>query len=98
MTRGHAPAQKRTVLRHWWTARLGRQRSDQTCVIVGGWREAPALWHDCPSAHGVIVDGDGSEVVFSIRRRAGVTDKEFDADAQAVTADLARLKAIMEAP
>jgi hypothetical protein len=25
-----------TVLWHWWTARLGRQRSDQTCVIVGG--------------------------------------------------------------
>ena len=27
---------KPTVLRHWWTARLGRQGSDQTCVIVGG--------------------------------------------------------------
>ena len=45
----------------------------------------------------VIADGDGSEVVFTIRRRAGVTDTEFDADAQAVAADLARLKEIMEA-
>lgn len=45
----------------------------------------------------VLADGDGSEVVFTTRRLAGMTDDEFDRDEQAVSADLARLKRIMEA-
>lgn len=44
----------------------------------------------------VIVDGDGCEIVFTLRRQEGVTDGEFAADAQAVAADLARLKHLME--
>ncbi|HZU59254.1 MAG TPA: SRPBCC family protein [Actinocrinis sp.] len=44
----------------------------------------------------VIADGDGCEIVFTLRRREGVTDEEFAADAQAVAADLARLKRLME--
>jgi hypothetical protein len=44
----------------------------------------------------VIVDGDGCEIVFTLRRREGMTDEEFAADAQAVAADLARLKRLME--
>jgi hypothetical protein len=44
----------------------------------------------------VIADGDGSEVVLTVRRRPGMTDAEFMADGDAVAADLARLKRILE--
>ncbi len=43
------------------------------------------------------VGASGCEVVFSVRRRAGMTDAEFDADAAAVAADLATLKRLVEA-
>jgi hypothetical protein len=42
------------------------------------------------------VDESRCEVVFSVRRRAGMTDAEFDADARAVAADLATLKKLVE--
>jgi hypothetical protein len=42
-------------------------------------------------------NGSGSEVVFSLRRNPGTTDEEFDRDAGLVAADLARLKARVEA-
>jgi hypothetical protein len=45
----------------------------------------------------VIADGDGSEVIFTVRRRPGMTDPGFEADAGAVAADLARLKRLLEA-
>ena len=32
-------------------------------------------------------DEDGSEVVFTVRRRAGLTDDQFKADGDAVAAD-----------
>lgn len=38
----------------------------------------------------------GCEVVFSLRRLAGATDADFDADAAAVAADLATLRALVE--
>jgi hypothetical protein len=38
----------------------------------------------------VIRDGDGSEVVFTLRRLPGMSDPDFERDAQAVAADLAR--------
>ena len=44
----------------------------------------------------VIRDGDGCEVVFTLRRMPGVSDEEFERDANAVAADLARLKTIAE--
>jgi hypothetical protein len=44
----------------------------------------------------VIADDSGSEVVFTARRRPGMTDDEFKADGDAVTADLARLKHLLE--
>lgn len=37
------------------------------------------------------------EVVFSVRRRPGMTEEEFSADAAAVAADLATLKRLVEA-
>jgi hypothetical protein len=43
----------------------------------------------------VTADGSGSEVVFTLCR-ASVTDREFKADGAAVTADLARLKRVLE--
>jgi hypothetical protein len=45
----------------------------------------------------VVEDGDGCRVVFTLRRRPGMTDDEFAADAAAVTADLARLRETVEA-
>ena len=44
----------------------------------------------------VIADEAGSEVLFTLRRRPGMTDAEFEGDATAVMADLARLKHILE--
>jgi hypothetical protein len=44
----------------------------------------------------VIADGNGSEVVFTVRRRPGMTDDEFKADGDAVAADLASLKRALE--
>jgi hypothetical protein len=38
----------------------------------------------------------GCEVVFTLRRRIGVTDSEFEADAAAVAADLATLRGLLE--
>lgn len=48
----------------------------------------------------VIPDGADThrcEVVFTVRRRAGMTDEQFDADAAAVAADLHRLGEILGA-
>ena len=62
------------------------------------------LDHDVTSPSGevfhnpmrVIADGNACEVVFTLLRRAGVSDKEFSRDADAVAADLARLKRVLE--
>jgi hypothetical protein len=43
----------------------------------------------------VIADGKGSEVIFTVRRRPGMTDEEFDVDAGAVAADLVRLRQVL---
>lgn len=44
----------------------------------------------------VLADGDGSEVVFTLRRRPGMSDEDFERDAEAVVADLGTLKAVLE--
>jgi hypothetical protein len=44
----------------------------------------------------VLDDGDGCEVVFSLRRQPGTSDDAFEADAIAVVTDLATLKTILE--
>jgi hypothetical protein len=45
----------------------------------------------------VIPDGDHSEVVFTIRRREGMTAEEFAGEAETVKSDLRRLKGLLEA-
>lgn len=45
----------------------------------------------------VLPNGDGADVVFTLRRRLGMTGAEFEADAALVLADLERLKDAMEA-
>jgi hypothetical protein len=45
----------------------------------------------------VIADGAGSEVVFTIRRRPGMSAADFQRDADAVAADLDRLRGLVEA-
>jgi hypothetical protein len=44
----------------------------------------------------VIPEGEGSEVVFTVRRRAGMSDEDLRRDAEAVSADLAALKRLLE--
>lgn len=44
----------------------------------------------------VIVDGSACEVVFTLRRQPGMGDADFARDADAVSADLARLKRVIE--
>lgn len=44
----------------------------------------------------VIPDGSACEVVFTLRRRPGVSDADFQRDADMVAADLARLKGLTE--
>jgi hypothetical protein len=45
----------------------------------------------------VVADGDGSEVVFSLRRQPDMSDQDFDRDTGLVQADLTRLKRVLEA-
>ncbi len=44
----------------------------------------------------VLPDGDGCEIVFTVRRQPNMTDEEFERDAGAVLADLQALKRIVE--
>jgi len=44
----------------------------------------------------VLADGDGCEVVFTLRRAPGSDDAAFETDADAVTADLDALKILLE--
>ncbi|MEP6154345.1 SRPBCC family protein, partial [Ilumatobacter sp.] len=44
----------------------------------------------------IFANGDGCDVVFSVRRLAGMTREEFDADVDAVSRDLATLRSVME--
>jgi uncharacterized protein YndB with AHSA1/START domain len=44
----------------------------------------------------VITDESGSEVVFTLRRLAGMSDADFERDAAAVAADLSRLRRVLE--
>ena len=45
----------------------------------------------------VVPNGDGCEVVFSLRRLPGMSSEDFERDAGLVQADLTRLKQILEA-
>lgn len=55
--------------------------------------ESGATFHD-PMR--VVPDADGSELVFPLFRRPGVSDEEFTADAVAIETDLAALKRLLE--
>ncbi len=44
----------------------------------------------------VIPNGDGCDVVFSVRRQPGMSDADFAADVDAVTRDLAALRSVLE--
>jgi len=46
----------------------------------------------------VIANEDHCEVVFTLRRRPGMSDEDFERDAEAVAADLAALKRVLERP
>jgi hypothetical protein len=44
----------------------------------------------------VIGDGRGCEVVFTLRRRPGMGEEEIQRDAEAVSAELATLRRVLE--
>jgi Polyketide cyclase / dehydrase and lipid transport len=44
----------------------------------------------------VIPNGDGCDVIFTVRRRPGMSESDLAADVDAVTADLAALRTLME--
>lgn len=46
----------------------------------------------------VIANGDGSELLFTLFRRAGVSEEAFAADATLVERDLAALRSLLEQP
>jgi hypothetical protein len=46
----------------------------------------------------VIPNAAGSTVIFTILRRPGVSEREFDQDSQTVQKDLSTLKGLLEAP
>lgn len=46
----------------------------------------------------VISDGDGCEVVFTVRQRSEMTAQDLERDADAVATDLATLKTLVETP
>ncbi|MEJ2865707.1 SRPBCC family protein [Actinomycetospora flava] len=51
---------------------------------------------DVPNPLRVVPLGDGAEVVFHVRRRDGMSDDDFAADAAAVAEDLDTLRRILE--
>lgn len=44
----------------------------------------------------IIRDGDGCEAVFTLRQRPGMTDDDFERDADAVARDLTSMKTLVE--
>jgi hypothetical protein len=44
----------------------------------------------------VTVDGTGCEMVFTLRRQSGMSDEDFERDADAVFGDLITLKRVLE--
>jgi len=44
----------------------------------------------------VVPNGDGAEVMFTLLRQPGMSDTDFEADADHVRKDLAKLKSILE--
>jgi len=46
----------------------------------------------------VIADADHCEVVFTLRRRPGMSNEDFQGDVEAVATDLAALKQVLERP
>ena len=44
----------------------------------------------------VFPNNDGSELIFTLYRRPGMSDQMFAEDAEAVTRDLKKLKALLE--
>ncbi|MGQ7295900.1 SRPBCC family protein [Quadrisphaera sp. KR29] len=73
-------------------------------VVFTGPREAGVLDHDVVLPDGtavhnplrVLANDTGSEVVFTLFRRAGVSEEELQADAALVRGDLDRLAALLE--
>ncbi|MGX1563945.1 SRPBCC family protein [Streptomyces sp. NPDC055506] len=83
---------------------VGESPMGRVVVVFTPRNEFGVLDHDVTLPSGqtvhnpmrVIADGSGCEVVFTLRRRPGMSDEEFRRDAEAVSADLTGLKRLME--
>jgi hypothetical protein len=77
--------------------------SDDMAVTFRPGREFGILDHDVEvggqTFHNplrVLANGDGSEVVFTLYRREGVSDEQYAADVAAISRDLATLRERLE--
>ena len=83
-----------------WAAGVG----DDADVVFAARNELGVLDHEVRLPDGgsvlvpmrVVPDGDGSEVVFHLRRSPGMSDEEWERDTATVAADLARLREVLE--
>ncbi|MCW2559537.1 MAG: Polyketide cyclase / dehydrase and lipid transport [Mycobacterium sp.] len=87
-----------------WAAGLADPSLSDAVVDFAAHNEFGVLDHvvRLPSGEAVynpmrVIPGEtGCEVVFTLRRRPGVTDAEFEADAAAVATDLETLRGLLE--
>ncbi|MET9814306.1 SRPBCC family protein [Streptomyces sp. NPDC006355] len=100
---GWAPGLARSVERldgRW----VGESPMGRVVIVFTPRNDFGVLDHDVTLPSGetvrnpmrVIADGPGCEVVFTLRRQPWMSDEEFRRDAEAVSADLAALKRVME--
>lgn len=64
--------------------------------VADQWVTPPGATDEIHNAVRVTENGDGSLVVFHLFRQDGFTDEEFDHDESLVSADLRRLKGLIE--
>jgi hypothetical protein len=84
-----------------WIARSG---SERMVVEFASPNPFGVLDHDVTFGNGerfhnpmrVLRDGDGAEVVFTLRHLPGVSDADFERDSATVLADLNALKRLLE--
>lgn len=87
----------------YWMAEtpLGRMRLRFMLPNTFGVLDHALLPEDGPEMNNpmrVIANGSGSEVVFTLFQRPGMSDEDFARDAAWVQKDLAALKALLEKP
>lgn len=84
---------------------IAETSAGRVCIAFAADNDLGVVDHDLTLPDGrelrvymrVLADDPGSEVVFTVRRLPAMTDDDFARDIAAVEADLATLKAVLEA-